>query len=169
MVHLAVLHESEKRNESHAMARRQHLSLIVVLGFFACFTLFYLFSGPSDSTLSVPRVSGDVSPVTQHNAHAGPGNQKTTAEDASRIDVGSIPDSILSGGSIAPKLENATIKYGFPLFENCPSPLFYYFSEFCVAKMILTQTRVQSRTRPRLLETIPHDDGPLPREAYRGR
>ncbi|KEZ46359.1 FAD-linked sulfhydryl oxidase ALR [Scedosporium apiospermum] len=92
------------------MARRQHLSLIVVLGFFACFTLFYLFSGPSDSTLSVPRVPGDVSPVTQHNAHAGPGNQKTTAEDASRIDVGSIPDSILSGGSIAPKLENATIK-----------------------------------------------------------
>lgn len=95
------------------MARRQHLSLMVLLGFFACLTLFYLFSGPSDGALSTPRIPIDVSAATQ-DTHAASGPTKQTAvteeEEETTIDINGIPKGILSGESIAPKLENATLK-----------------------------------------------------------
>lgn len=88
------------------MARRQHFTLMLVLGFFACLTLFYLFSGSPDRALSTPAVPVDVSAATHGHA---PEKQKVTDEEAT-IDVNGIPKGILSGESIAPKLENATLK-----------------------------------------------------------
>jgi hypothetical protein len=80
------------------MARRQHLTLtfILVLGVF--FTLSYFFSGPSRSIL--PKYQNDV---------------ELPLKDAPRsefaADLGALPAGLLDGNSIAPKLENATLKY----------------------------------------------------------
>jgi hypothetical protein len=69
------------------MARRQHLSLTVLLGLAVLFSIYYIFSGsPPASDMSA--------------AASPPGN----------LDVHHIPGNILAGGSIAPKLENATAK-----------------------------------------------------------
>jgi len=68
------------------MARRQHVTLTVVAGFLVFIAMTYLLSG-SGST------------VVFEN-----GNQ-----NKGKLDLG-LPESVLKGGSIAPKLENATAK-----------------------------------------------------------
>jgi FAD-linked sulfhydryl oxidase len=77
------------------MARRQHLTLMVVLTVLALLSLSYLFSS-----------SEDHQPEVLVNKHA-----PTSSKSDGQADLGSIPDGILKGGSIAPKLENATAKY----------------------------------------------------------
>lgn len=94
------------------MARRQHFTLMLVLGFFACLTLFYLFSGSPDRALSAPAVPVDVSAATHGSSH--PPEKQTVTDEEATIDVNGIPKGILSGESIAPKLENATLKYAGP-------------------------------------------------------
>ncbi|CAG7562863.1 unnamed protein product [Fusarium equiseti] len=80
------------------MARRQHLTLtfVLVLGIF--FTLSYFFSGPSRSVL-LPKLHNDV---------------ELPLKDAPRsefaADLNAMPAGLLEGESIAPKLENATLK-----------------------------------------------------------
>ncbi|CVL00950.1 related to Erv1p and rat ALR protein [Fusarium mangiferae] len=79
------------------MARRQHLTptFILVLGVF--FTLSYLFSGPSRSIL--PKYQSDVElPL------------KEAPRSEFAADLGALPAGLLDGNSIAPKLENATLK-----------------------------------------------------------
>ncbi|KNB08330.1 hypothetical protein FOXG_09255 [Fusarium oxysporum f. sp. lycopersici 4287] len=79
------------------MARRQHLTLtfILVLGVF--FTLSYFFSGPSRSIL--PKYQNDVElPL------------KEAPRSEFAADLGALPAGLLDGNSIAPKLENATLK-----------------------------------------------------------
>ncbi|TDZ55141.1 FAD-linked sulfhydryl oxidase ERV2 [Colletotrichum trifolii] len=79
------------------MARRQHLSLVVILAVVAFFSVSYLFSGSSsDATQPAPPVA------------AVKGDSVSTSGDIS--DLGRISNSILAGESIAPKLENATAK-----------------------------------------------------------
>jgi FAD-linked sulfhydryl oxidase len=65
------------------MARRQHVTLTVVLGFIIFLAVTYTFSGG--------------------RPHIGFSDKET------KLDLG-LSDSILTGGSIAPKLENATAK-----------------------------------------------------------
>lgn len=76
------------------MARRQHLSLTVVGALFVLglLTLFM-------SSKKVPALS----PFAADSSSA--------ASDVWKADA-KVPESILKGGSIAPKLENATAKYG---------------------------------------------------------
>ena len=82
------------------MARRQHLTLTFVLILVGLFTFSYLISTPSDST------------DLDHERH-GEAPLKEKAESSKSefsLDLGSMPAGILEGESIAPKLENATLK-----------------------------------------------------------
>ena len=95
------------------MARRRHLTLTVVLALVVFFSISYLFSTPSTAT---PR-----SPVAQygHELDFLPDDQPAVplkpasevSNSAFQIDIDSMPAGILEGDSIAPKLENATLKY----------------------------------------------------------
>ncbi|OLN93239.1 FAD-linked sulfhydryl oxidase ERV2 [Colletotrichum chlorophyti] len=81
------------------MARRQHLSLMVLLAIVAFFSISYLFSGGSGEAAS-PAPPAAAAPLK--------GDSVSTSSDA--VDLGHISGSILTGESIAPKLENATLK-----------------------------------------------------------
>ncbi|OHE98412.1 Erv1/Alr family protein [Colletotrichum orchidophilum] len=81
------------------MARRQHLTLMVVLAVVAFFSVSYLFS------------SGTREPSTPAPpAAAVPLKDDNVSSSGDIPDLGHISSSILSGESIAPKLENATAK-----------------------------------------------------------
>lgn len=85
------------------MARRQHLTLSVLLGVCLFFSITYLFSGSSSH--HVDRIPAPKS--------------ESPAESRSqfKVDLPDMPASLLEGESIAPKLENATLKYvSLPLF-----------------------------------------------------
>ncbi|KAL7813916.1 ERV/ALR sulfhydryl oxidase domain-containing protein [Trichoderma aethiopicum] len=71
------------------MARRQHLTATVLLAVVLFFTITYLLSGTSSH-----------------------GVDRTPAESKSefKVDLDDMPASLLEGDSIAPKLENATLK-----------------------------------------------------------
>lgn len=87
------------RNIIITMTRRQHLSAIVVLAIVAFFSVSYLFSsGIRDGTSS----------------HSAPAPLVKDSTPAAAFDIGTIDSNILVGGSIAPKLENATAKYVTP-------------------------------------------------------
>ncbi|KAF6823529.1 FAD-linked sulfhydryl oxidase erv2 [Colletotrichum musicola] len=79
------------------MARRQHLSLLLVVAIVAFFSISYLFSGPSIDAAS-----------PKPPAAAAPLKGDSVSSSADTPDLGHISNSILSGESIAPKLENAT-------------------------------------------------------------
>ncbi|EFQ35527.1 Erv1/Alr family protein [Colletotrichum graminicola] len=79
------------------MARRQHLSLMVLLAVVVFFSISYLFS----SSTSEPS-----SPAPPPAAAA----KGDSPESADMPDLDHISASILTGESIAPKLENATAK-----------------------------------------------------------
>ncbi|KAK3940877.1 putative fad-linked sulfhydryl oxidase [Diplogelasinospora grovesii] len=83
------------------MARRQHITLLLVAGFLTFIGLTYLLSGPSSST---PTNRNPASAFEKQSAH----NEAPTAGGLEF--GGGISESILTGGSIAPKLENATAK-----------------------------------------------------------
>ncbi|WQF84324.1 Putative ERV/ALR sulfhydryl oxidase domain, sulfhydryl oxidase ALR/ERV [Colletotrichum destructivum] len=81
------------------MARRQHLSLMVLLAIVAFFSVSYLFSsGSADPSSPAPPVA------------AAPAKGDSVSSSADTPDLGHISSAILSGESIAPKLENATAK-----------------------------------------------------------
>jgi hypothetical protein len=84
------------------MVRRNHLTLTLALVVAVLFTISYLFSGPS-----TPRQVGTLRP----DEPAIP--LKHAPEDSRsefKVDIDAIPAGILEGESIAPKLENATLK-----------------------------------------------------------
>ncbi|KZL66266.1 FAD-linked sulfhydryl oxidase Erv2 [Colletotrichum tofieldiae] len=78
------------------MARRQHLSLMVLLAIVAFFSVSYLFS------------SGTSEPSSPAPPAAAAPAKGDSSSGADVPDLGHISSSILSGESIAPKLENAT-------------------------------------------------------------
>jgi FAD-linked sulfhydryl oxidase len=73
------------------MARRQHLTLTVVLVVIAFLSISYFLS--SGKTVLEPSHTKTKPPVDESNSN-----------------LNHLPGSILVGGSIAPKLENATAK-----------------------------------------------------------
>ena len=129
------------------MARRQHLTLSLLLIVFFLFTLSYFFSGPSSHT-SADLLRGAVnqqqpqSPAPERPAHelateAGSGDddkaaadkkipaqeavRDSSAESSFSIDLDSLPTVDVEGDSIAPKLENATLKYVLRLSSRLSS------------------------------------------------
>lgn len=84
------------------MARRQHFTLTVVLILIGIFSLSYLFSGPSNN-VDVEQRQVDQTPLKE-------GAESAAKSDFS-LDLDSMPMGILDGDAIAPKLENATLKY----------------------------------------------------------
>jgi hypothetical protein len=75
------------------MARRQHIALIFALAVAAILTITYLTSsGASADSFAGTRLAG------------GSGRAKDGG-------LGDLSPSVLTGGAIAPKLENATAKY----------------------------------------------------------
>lgn len=80
------------------MARRQHLTASILLIVALFFSISYLFSGSSS-----------------HDVDRSPAPLSQSPADSSRsefkVDLGGMPASLLEGESIAPKLENATLKY----------------------------------------------------------
>ncbi|KAL7957126.1 ERV/ALR sulfhydryl oxidase domain-containing protein [Trichoderma compactum] len=76
------------------MARRQHLTASILLVVALFFSISYFLSGSS---------SHDVDRIHDHEPAAEPKSEF-------KVDLGGMPASLLDGESIAPKLENATLK-----------------------------------------------------------
>lgn len=75
------------------MARRQHLTATILLAVVLFFSISYFLSGSS---------SHDVDRILASVADSKP---------EFKVDLSGMPASLLDGESIAPKLENATLKY----------------------------------------------------------
>lgn len=76
------------------MARRQHLALAVILAFVLFFSISYLFSSETGTDDHV----------------ALKGGSPAGSDKGFTVDFDALPVGILEGESIAPKLENATLK-----------------------------------------------------------
>lgn len=85
------------------MARRNHLTLMVALAVAIFLTISYLFSGPSTPARNVDTLRPDELAVPLKHAPEG-------SRSEFQVDMDAIPAGILEGESIAPKLENATLK-----------------------------------------------------------
>lgn len=88
-----------ERYPRHAtMARRQHLALTVVLALVVFFSISYLFTS---------------SPTPDTAIYRPPVDNLGSSGDAQgfQLDLDAMPVGVLEGESIAPKLENATLKY----------------------------------------------------------
>lgn len=88
------------------MARRQHLTLIVVLAVVAFLSLTWLMSG---SPVDVNPPFSPASPPLEKSGDDAKPVAKVDSKPTEKGDFG-VPPSILTGGAIAPKLENATAK-----------------------------------------------------------
>lgn len=82
------------------MARRQHLTLMVILGVVAFLSLTWLMSSNSASGTDAP-----FSPAS-FTYESAKGDKAASGQSA---DFG-LPSSVLTGGAIAPKLGNETAK-----------------------------------------------------------
>ncbi|ROV93891.1 hypothetical protein VPNG_09500 [Cytospora leucostoma] len=87
------------------MARRQHLTLSVVLAFFVFITFTWFMSSSSPAASDPFSAASDPYDSTQSLNKEGSGSSLTTGS----VDFG-LGDSILSGGAIAPRLGNETAK-----------------------------------------------------------
>ena len=102
---LASLHTTPPDSQSPsipvAMARRTPISAIIILAVLAFFSITYLFS------------SSDSSPSASFGSGAAKAPAAPLVKDSSTdpVELGQIDSNILIGESIAPKLENATLKY----------------------------------------------------------
>lgn len=84
------------------MARRQHLSLMLIVGVVMFFSLTWLMSSSGSPDADPLAASG-----LQYQTSQSGSKQGSTPMGA--VDFGGL-DSILTGGSIAPKLGNETLK-----------------------------------------------------------
>ena len=89
--------------------------LMVVLALVVFCSISYLFSTPSAPTRRSPNAQYgrelDFLPDDQPAAPLKPAPQGS--DSAFKVDLDSMPTGILEGESIAPKLENATLKYTY--------------------------------------------------------
>lgn len=92
------------------MARRQHMTLSVVLAFVILLSITYVFSGSGSSQPQLSHSQGDT--VSYNGPPSKAIKEHTRAKDEANggfgIDMDSLPK--LNGDSVAPKLENATLK-----------------------------------------------------------
>lgn len=84
------------------MARRQHLSLALGVALFFFFSLSYLLtSGPSSTARTAAKWASDAARGATSPSSKSPPGFEVDLDGAG---------GLLHGGSIAPKLENATLK-----------------------------------------------------------
>lgn len=91
------------------MARRQNLALSVALAFALIFSFTYLFS-TSSPALSNGVPAAGISRPGSAGSPPPPQDARDAAEKPFAVDLNAVPGAILDGDSIAPKLENATLK-----------------------------------------------------------
>ncbi|KAL2268235.1 hypothetical protein VTJ83DRAFT_3081 [Remersonia thermophila] len=96
------------------MARRQHITL-TLLAVLIFLSLTYVWSSRSGDAYSPLRahdekVATDYAPDYGSSSSSSNSNENSGSSKSSDGAQPGLPDSILQGGSIAPKLENATIK-----------------------------------------------------------
>lgn len=87
------------------MARRQHLTLTFIVGV----VLFFLFTWFMSSEKNAGAIADPLSPAS-FQFETSDGLKKQASTPMAPVDFGGL-DSILTGGSIAPKLGNETAKY----------------------------------------------------------
>lgn len=90
------------------MARRQHLTLTLMAVLVFLGLTYHISTRPSDA-----------SPMRAYDDKYSPAGGSTGGSSGGHNPVPGVSDSILTGGSIAPKLENATAKYA-PSFPSTP-------------------------------------------------
>lgn len=88
------------------MARRLHLTAILVAALVAACTVFYLFSGAD----YVRQVASAPAPGGGGAKAPGKGGYEFDAKPIGAAEIEEIAEGIMSGGSIAGKMENATAK-----------------------------------------------------------
>lgn len=84
------------------MARRQHLTVILITALVAACTVFYLFSG-ADYVREV--ASAPAAPAAKAQS-----KYEFDGKAISAAEIEEVAEGITSGGSIAGKMENATAK-----------------------------------------------------------
>ena len=87
------------------MARRPHITLMFVVGVILFVFTTYMLSTSGSSA------------ETQHSESFDLGDHKIASHDDGSKPPFGISDNILKGGSIAPKLENATAKYVYHVYH----------------------------------------------------
>jgi FAD-linked sulfhydryl oxidase len=103
------------------MGRRQHLTFTIALGLLIFISVSYLLSGHGEPHRRSPYPSSDDRlPADPPVVPVKPAPEGSSSEF--KVDLDAIPVGILEGESIAPKLENATLKYGYapyiPLYRQ---------------------------------------------------
>ncbi|SPN96598.1 uncharacterized protein DNG_00120 [Cephalotrichum gorgonifer] len=92
-----------------SMARKQHLSFLLIAAAFAILTTFYLLSG-SDVARDVVTAPAAQSKPQSAAPASDAGVDAFKGEPIGKAEIEAIAPGALSGGSIAPKMENATAK-----------------------------------------------------------
>ena len=93
------------------MARRQHLTVLVAIAIIVFLTISFLLSGGPTVARDAAAEARSQLPLQHSNAAVAPPNTEADGSKAGfSIDIEEIP-SLDEGESIAPKLENATLKF----------------------------------------------------------
>ncbi|RCI09394.1 hypothetical protein L249_3668 [Ophiocordyceps polyrhachis-furcata BCC 54312] len=88
------------------MARRQHITLVLLLSLAFFFSVSYLYSGPGSlNARDAARLLNKVRTGQSQEALSG-----VDSKAPFQPDLSTLPEALLDGESIAPKLENATLK-----------------------------------------------------------
>ncbi|KAK0386151.1 hypothetical protein NLU13_5988 [Sarocladium strictum] len=87
------------------MTRRQNLALSVALAFALFFSITYLFSSSGSGLATSSKPGTALVPPAPQDAR-----DAAAAEKPFFVDLSAVPAALLEGDSIAPKLENATLK-----------------------------------------------------------
>lgn len=129
------------------MARRQHLTLTVVLGFVVFLSLTYFFAGSSSTNVQRASYVHGAAPDAKgtHNKGNVEAPRDSKSDAGFTVDFDNLPS--LEGDSIAPKLENATLKYVHAL---CP----VYMAPHELCMLILRYRAELGRATWRFLHTM---------------
>lgn len=90
------------------MPRKQHLAAVLAASLFAVFTVFYLFSGHGYVGAGAAPAAAPAQDAPAHGDKESLDSFK--GEPIGAAEIESVTAGVLDGGSIAPKLENATAK-----------------------------------------------------------
>lgn len=91
------------------MGRRQHVTLTIALGLLIFIAVSYLLSGHGEQPRRASYSGDGQASLKQYPEGEG---------SEFKLDLDALPVGVLEGDSIAPKLENATLKYDYAFLRN---------------------------------------------------